>query len=66
MVPVVHLIDVADELDLDPLAGFGFERQMVVADVAVLLQFLVGGLARLFISEQADLPQFLAQELSWE
>ena len=48
---MVHLIDVADELDFGPLAVLGFERQVVVADIAFLLQFLVGGLTRLFISE---------------
>ena len=38
-VPVIHLIDVADELDLGLLAVLGLERQVVVADVAMLLQF---------------------------
>ncbi len=62
-VPLVHLIDVADELDFDLLAALGFERQVVVADVALLLQFSVGGFVRRLVSEQADLPEFLAQEL---
>ena len=60
---VVHLIDVADELDFDLPPVFGFERQMLVADIALLLQFSESGLTRLDISEQTDLPQFLAQEL---
>ena len=60
---IVLRIDVADELDFDLLPASAFEGQVFIADVALLLQFPVGGLALLDMSEQTDLPQFLAQEL---
>ena len=60
---MVHLVDVADELDLDLLPPPGFERQMGIADVALRLQFAEGGLILGDVGEQADLPEFLAQEL---
>ena len=55
-------VDVADELHVDLRAGLGLERQVFVADVALLLQLLHRGLAGLRVLEQADLPQLLAQQ----
>ena len=49
--PVIHLIDVADELDFGPLAVFGFERQVVVADIARSLAVL---------GRRLDSPAYLA------
>ncbi len=60
---LVLRIDVADELDFDLLPTSAFQGQMLVADVTLLLQFPVCGPALLDVPEQADLPQFLAQEL---
>ena len=60
---VVLSIDVADELDFDLVPACAFQRQILVADVALLLQFPVNGAALFDVSEQANLPKFLAQEL---
>src|SRR5512133_1391878 len=35
---VIHLVDVADKLDFDPLSLLGFERQIFVADITLRLQ----------------------------
>src|SRR5918992_2927528 len=43
----VHLIDVADELDLDSELVLGLQRQMMIADVPFPLEFLEGSLALL-------------------
>ena len=61
--PVIPLIDVADEFNLGWLTAFGFERQVVVADVAVPLQFSKRGFVGGGVAKQANLPQFLADEL---
>ena len=58
----VHRVDVADELDLDLPTALGLQGQVVVADVALLPQFVVGDPVRIPVPEQADLSEFLAQE----
>ena len=59
----IHLINAADKLDLGRLALPRLERQVVVADVALRVQFLVRHLARRLVPEEAELPQFLADDL---
>ena len=56
-------VDVADELDFDLLPASAFQGQILVANVALLLQFTVNGAALFDVSEQANLPKFLAHEL---
>ena len=60
---VVNLRDVADELDLHLAPVFGLQRQILIAYIALLLQFSKSGFAFLNILEQTELPEFLANEL---
>ncbi len=61
--PVIHLVDVADELDLHAAAVPILERQVVIANVTAVLKLAEGALARAFVLEQTDLPQLLAVQL---
>jgi hypothetical protein len=59
----VHQVDVADELHLAPFAGGGLQRQVLVADILVLLQFQKLGLVGDGVPEEAQLPDGLAHKL---
>ncbi len=59
----VRAVGVADELHLHVGAAARLERQVLVADVAGLPQLPEGRLAGSDVIEQADLPEFLAQQL---
>src|SRR5580765_1619280 len=60
---LIHLVNVADELDLYSLPALGCERQVIVADIAFLLQLFERHSAGCNILEEANLPQFLAHQL---
>ncbi len=59
---MVDQIDVADELhvDLPPIGGF--QRQIVVADIALLLQLLEVGLVGKHVLEEPQFPDLHAEE----
>ena len=59
---VVDAIDVADDLHFHVPSILGFERQILVSDIPLLLQFSKRGPARLDVPEQADIPEVLAQQ----
>ena len=59
---VVDVIDVADELHFHVPSILGFERQILVPDIPLLLQFSKRGPARVDVPEQADIPEVLAQQ----
>ena len=59
---LIHLVDVADKFDLDPLSLLGLERQIFVANITLRLQLTESGPALCLISEETDLPEFLADE----
>jgi hypothetical protein len=59
---LIHLVDVADKFDIDPLSLLGFERQIFVANIPLRLQRTESGSALCLISEETDLPEFLADE----
>src|SRR6185503_9454253 len=59
---LIHLVDVADKFDVDPLSLLGFERQIFVANITLRLQLTESGPALCLISEETDLPEFLAHE----
>src|SRR4030095_7109448 len=59
---LIHLVDVADKFDVDPLSLLGFERQIFVANITLRLQLTESGLALCLMSEEPDLPEFLADE----
>ena len=60
--PAIHVIDIADELHLDRPSLTGLQRQMIVADVSLLLQLgkllLVGDQ----IPEEAHFPELLPEK----
>ena len=60
---MIDLIDVADKFNFDLLPGFGFEWQILVADIAFVLQFSESRFVFLGISEHTELPKFLADHL---
>ena len=53
----------ADTLDVDVLAGGSLERQIFVADAALVLQFEEGDLRRRDVLDPADLPELLPQDI---
>src|SRR4029450_9323933 len=59
---LIHLVDVADKFDFDPLSLLGFERQIFVANITLRLQLTESGLALCLISEESNLPEFLADK----
>jgi hypothetical protein len=58
----VFLVNVADEFHFAALARFGLERQIFVANKVSPPQLPEGLPAGRFILEQADFPEFLAQQ----
>src|ERR1043166_5983202 len=56
-------VTVTHELHLPRLASFGFERQILVADKALRLQFQKSRLVGSFVAQQADFPKLLAHKL---
>ena len=60
---MIDQVDVADELHLPVLAPLGLQREILVADVFLALQFLEGDLAGGDVLERADLPEPPAQQL---
>src|SRR4030095_808100 len=60
---LIHLVDVADKFDDDPLSLLGFERQLFLPNITLRLQPPESGPALYLISEETDLPEFLADEL---
>src|SRR5512141_3191182 len=59
----IHNVDIADKLHMPMLAPFGFQRQVVVTDILLALQFPECALARGDIPEGADFPEPLAEQL---
>ena len=59
----IFLIDIADEFHVGAMPRFGFQWQIFIANIFVLLQFSHGGLALIHVLEQTNLPQFLPQQL---
>ncbi len=57
------VISIADELNRDFGPGLCLKRKIVVADIALRLQFLEHLFALLNIRERAHFPQFLSQKL---
>ncbi len=60
---MAFLIDVADEFHLPMHTVRVFEWQVLIADVAHLLQFGKSRFAQCDVPKQADLPQFLPREV---
>src|SRR5919107_1999427 len=60
---VIHVIDVADKLNFHPPPRFGYQWQIVVANVALFLQLSKGALARLNVLKETYLPKFLSHQL---
>src|SRR5688572_15037158 len=63
IVALVHLIDITDKFDFDRLPVPGFERQVLVTNIALGLQFAESGFVLLSVSEHTDLPDFLSHDL---
>ena len=63
---VGHLIDVADEFYLNQLSILRFERQVIVADVFILLQCFEGILTGFNILEGANFQSFFLINSSCE
>ena len=61
---IADIVDVADELHVDAPPVVRLERQILVADVALLLQLPEGHLARLDVAKQADFPEFLPHQFA--
>ena len=60
---IAHVVDVADELDLPVYAVLVLQWQILVANVALFLEFTKGGLALCDVCEQTDLPKASSHEL---
>ena len=59
----INVVGIADELHFGTASVAGFERQILIADVAVPLQPLERGFALLDVAEQTDLPKVLADQV---
>ncbi len=55
---VIGQVHVADKFDVDRSAVAGLERQVVVLDVFLALQFLERDLALLDVLKRSELPEF--------
>src|SRR4030065_1432682 len=59
----IHPVDIADKLHMPVPLPFGFQRQIVVTDILLLLQFPESAPAGGDIPEGADFPEHLAEQL---
>ena len=64
--PAIDQVNVADELHMFTLTRFGFQRDILVTDVLIVLQLPHGFLAGRDILDRADLPERLADQLALE
>jgi hypothetical protein len=56
-------INIAEKLDFPDIASFAFQRQILVADVALFLQLAKCPLPGLKVLKQSNLPKLLANQL---
>src|SRR5579862_8134984 len=59
----IDLVCVADELDLGTGPSLGFEREILITDVAIRVQPFERRFALVDVVEQTDLPKLLPDEL---